>query len=38
MVGEDLLVSEFIGSQDEGVQQIRTVQMMMDRDRQRRMQ
>jgi len=38
MVGEDLLVSEFVGSQDEGVQQIRTVQMMMDRDRQRRMQ
>ena len=38
MVGEDLLVSEFVGSQEEGVQQIRTVQMMMDRDRQRRMQ
>jgi hypothetical protein len=38
MVGEDLLVSEFVGSQDEGVQQIRTVQIMMDRDRQRRIQ
>ena len=38
MVGEDLLVSEFVGSKEEGVQQIRTVQMMMDRDRQRRMQ
>ena len=38
MVGEDLLVNEFMGSQEDGKQQVRTVQMMMERERQRRMQ
>ena len=35
-MGEDLLVNDFIASQDEGIQQIRTIQMMIERDRQRR--
>ena len=37
-MGEDLLVNDYIATQDEGMQQLRTVQMLMDRDRQRRMQ
>ena len=37
LVGEDLLVNDFMIGQDEGMQQFRTVQMLMERDRQRRM-
>jgi hypothetical protein len=38
LVGEDLLVNDYIASPEEGMQQLRAVQMLMDRDRQRRMQ
>lgn len=38
LVGEDLLVHDYIATQDEGMQQLRAVQMLMERDRQRRMQ
>ncbi len=38
LVGEDLLVNEFITSKEEGMQQIKNVQIMAERDRQRRMQ
>ena len=38
LVGEDLLVHDYIATQEEGMQQLRAVQMLMERDRQRRMQ
>jgi LisH domain-containing protein ARMC9 len=33
LVGEDLLVNDFVGTKEEGNQHIRTVQMLMERDR-----
>jgi hypothetical protein len=33
LVGEDLLAHEFIASQEEGIQQLRAVQMHLERDR-----
>lgn len=33
LLGEDLLVNEFMGNPDDQMQQIKNVQMMMDRDR-----
>ncbi len=38
LVGEDLLVNDYVAGPEEGNQQLRTVQMLMDRERQRRMQ
>lgn len=36
LLGEDLLVQEFLAGQEEGMQQLRTVSVLMERDRQRR--
>ena len=38
LVGEDLLINDYMASPEEGNQHLRTVQMLMDRDRQRRQQ
>jgi hypothetical protein len=38
LLGEDLLVQEFLAGQEEGMQQLRTVSVLMERDRQRRAQ
>jgi len=37
LLGEDLLVQEFLAGQEEGMQQLRTVSVLMERDRQRRL-
>ena len=37
LVGEDWLVSEFISNPDEGMQQMRSIAIMIERDRQNRM-
>jgi hypothetical protein len=36
LVGEDLLVNEFIASREEGIQHINLVRTLQERDRQRR--
>ena len=33
LVGEELLMNEFIASQEEGMHQLRTVSMMMEREK-----
>ena len=38
LVGEDLLVHDYLASKEEGMQQLRAVQTLMERDRQRRIQ
>ena len=38
LVGEDLLVNDYIATEEEGNQQLRAVQMRMEHDRQRRYQ
>ena len=38
LVGEDLLVNEFIASREEGIQHINLVRTLYERDRQRRNQ
>ncbi len=35
MIGEDWLVSEFICNQDEAMQQVQSIQMIMEQERQR---